>query len=72
MINYNNMCVYISFYSRYALTDLIESERDYVKDLKFTMDNYHKAFDNSVPAELEGQKDYVFATFGDIRHFHEE
>ena len=53
------------------MTDLIESERDYVRDLCFTLDTYHKAFDGDVPDILKNQKDYVFNTIPDARSFHQ-
>lgn len=58
---------------RYALKDMWESEREYVRDLTFTMDTYYKAFDSpDLPKELSGKRDVVFATLPDIFEFHKE
>lgn len=59
---------------RYALKDLWESEREYVKDLKFALDNYYKMFDKAdeLPSELQGQRDAVFGVYPSIHGFHKE
>ena len=56
---------------RYALNDLWESERDYIRDLKFCLDTYYVMFDGVLPEELEGKKDFVFANYKDIHGFHD-
>ena len=61
-----------SFIYRYAFNHLIESERDFIKDLTFTMENYYKAFDGELPDDLQGQKEFVFATYSEIHKFHKE
>ena len=62
----------VLFFSRYAFNHLIESERDYVKDLNFTLQNYYKAFDGELPDDLKGQKEFIFATYSEIHKFHKE
>ncbi|KAK2186867.1 hypothetical protein NP493_186g03131 [Ridgeia piscesae] len=58
---------------RYALKDMWESEREYVRDLTFAMDTYYKAFDGpNLPKELVGKKAVVFATLPDIFTFHKD
>ena len=54
------------------MSDLWESERDYIRELKFTLDTYQKAFDGDIPKELVGKKDYVFCTMPEIYKFHNE
>ena len=56
---------------RYALKDLWESEREYIKDMAFALDNYYKVFDGELPQELQGHKDIIFANFPDVHKFHD-
>ena len=57
---------------RYAIKDLWESEKEYVRDLTFVMDNYFKVFEGSVPDELSGKRDLLFSTYPEIFNFHNE
>jgi hypothetical protein len=57
---------------RYALKDLWESEREYVRDLGVVMDTYFKAFDGQLPTDLAGKRDVIFTTFPEIFSFHNE
>ncbi len=57
---------------RYALNDLWESERDYIRDLKFCMDNYYVSFDGEIPDQLQDKKDFIFSSYPSIFNFHNE
>jgi hypothetical protein len=59
-------------FHRYALKDLWESEREYVRDLTTVMESYFKALEGQVPAELAGKRDVIFTTFPEISSFHNE
>ena len=62
-----------SFYFRYAFNHLIESEKDYIKDLKFCITKYIKAFDTEpLPDELVNRKDFIFSTYDEVHVFHNE
>merc|ERR1712142_476110 len=56
---------------RYALNDLWESEREYIRDMKYTIDNYYGAFDGDITATLKDKKDYIFANMPKLANFHE-
>ncbi|CAH1789054.1 unnamed protein product, partial [Owenia fusiformis] len=58
---------------RYTLTELIETERDFVKDVEFTMDNYHKLVESKeLPQELVGSEEVIFGGLPQIYEFHNE
>ena len=57
-------------FHRYALKDLWESEREYVRDLTMVMDTYFKAFEGQLPTDLAGKRDIIFTTFPEIFNFH--
>ena len=69
-----NCIIFMSnkFHFRYALNDLWESERDYIRDLKFSLDTYYVMFDGELPDVLVGKKEYVFANYKDIHGFHDK
>ena len=51
----------------------MESEREYVRDLRFALENYFPLFDrNDQPEALIGQKSLIFANFPEIFNFHSE
>ena len=69
MLTILDLCVFAVV--RYALKDLWESEREYIKDMAFALDNYLKIFDGDLPKELQGHKDIIFANYPDVHKFHD-
>ena len=64
--------VYLSIF-RYALTEFIETEKEYIENLGSLKDNYvDKLFEApNLPAEMEGKKDIVFGPLAEIHEFHQ-
>ena len=58
------MCLHNFFFTlinRYALTDLLETEREYIKELKQLLDNFYDQMNRpDVPACLKDKKDVIF------------
>ena len=55
------------------MTELIETEKDYVDDLECIINGYIKEFEqagNKIPAELHGKKKIIFANIEQIYKFH--
>ncbi|CAI9716215.1 titin-like [Octopus vulgaris] len=56
---------------RYALTDILETEREYLHDLETLMDTFYNQMDKpDVPACLKDNKDILFGNIKDIYDFH--
>lgn len=56
-----------------VMTELIETEKDYVDDLECIINGYIKEFEqagNKIPAELHGKKKIIFANIEQIYKFH--
>lgn len=56
-----------------VMTELIETEKDYVDDLECIISGYIKEFEqagNKIPAELHGKKTVIFGNIGQIYRFH--
>ena len=56
-----------------VMTELIETEKDYVDDLECIINGYIKEFEqagNKIPAELHGKKTVIFGNIGQIYRFH--
>jgi hypothetical protein len=58
--------------SRYALTELLETERDYVKELKHAIDQFDSLFKEDLPEELLEKREVLLANLNDIYNFHNE
>ena len=59
--------------ARYAVTELVESEREYVRDLKKLLDSYYKRLGRrSTPSVLKDKRDLIFSNINDIMDFHTE
>ncbi|XP_070569681.1 titin homolog isoform X2 [Ptychodera flava] len=57
----------------YALEELLATERQYVKDIKFALENHLKAMESpNLPASLQGKKDVIFMNLEQIYEFHSE
>ncbi|CAI9716214.1 titin-like [Octopus vulgaris] len=55
----------------YALTDILETEREYLHDLETLMDTFYNQMDKpDVPACLKDNKDILFGNIKDIYDFH--
>ena len=57
------------------MTELIETEKDYVKDLECIINGYLKEFEyagKKIPAELHGQKKIIFGNIEQIYEFHKK
>ena len=66
------MCNFCN-HPRYALRDLWESEKLYIEDLKFTLDQYYSVFGgDGLPEGLQGKRDMVFSSLPDIHTFHDQ
>ena len=53
------------------MTDLLETEREYLTDIKQVMDRYFPQFDrDDIPDELKDKKQFIFSAFEDIYTFH--
>ena len=64
---------FLSPLKRYAVTELVESEREYVRDLKKLLDSYYKRLGRrSTPAVLKDKRDLIFSNVSDIMDFHNE
>lgn len=60
-------------YCRYAVTELLESEREYVRDLQQLLDSYYKKLGRrTTPAVLRDKRDLIFSNLSDILDFHRE
>lgn len=58
---------------RYALTELIESERDYIKELERILDGYHSLLQSdSVPSCLKDKQQTIFGPLPEILNFHKK
>ncbi|XP_064646394.1 muscle M-line assembly protein unc-89-like isoform X2 [Lineus longissimus] len=58
---------------RYALTELLETERDYVKELKLALDQFESLFkETGLPGELVDKKELLLANLKDLHHFHND
>lgn len=57
---------------RYALKDLWESERDYVRDLSFTMESYYSPFQKKTPDAFAGRTDVLFSSLPSLLSFHDK
>lgn len=58
-----------------VMTELIETEKDYVKDLECIINGYLKEFayaGKKIPAELHGQKKVIFGNIEQIYEFHKK
>lgn len=56
-----------------VMTELIETEKDYVKDMECIIKGYLKEFEqagNKIPAELHGKKKIIFGNIEQIYEFH--
>ena len=56
-----------------VMTELIETEKDYVKDLECIINGYLKEFENAgnkIPADLHGKKRIIFGNIEQIYEFH--
>lgn len=56
-----------------VMTELIETEKDYVDDLECIINGYIKQFEqagNKIPAELHGKKTVIFGNIEQIYRFH--
>ncbi|XP_074662623.1 protein Obscurin-like [Tubulanus polymorphus] len=58
---------------RYALTELLETERDYIKELASILEEFSPIFeDKNLPESLQGRKDLILANLADIFKFHND
>jgi hypothetical protein len=58
---------------RYAVTELVESEREYVRDLSKMIESYHKKLGRrATPAVLRDKRDLIFSNSQDLLNFHQE
>nr|KAG5697851.1 hypothetical protein BaRGS_017108 [Batillaria attramentaria] len=59
---------------RYAVTELVESEREYVRELQKVMDSYYKRIGrrSGTPAVLKDKRDLIFSNISDILDFHKD
>ncbi|XP_070188406.1 obscurin-like isoform X2 [Littorina saxatilis] len=57
--------------AKYAVTELVESEREYTRDLKKVIDSYYKRLSRrSTPSVLKDKRDLIFSNLNDIMDFH--
>jgi len=61
----NYFCIY-----RAMLSELLETEEEFVRDLKFVVQNYCKD-EPGIPRELSQMKDTLFGNYKLIQEFHE-
>ena len=53
------------------MKEIVETERDYVKSLKFVVDHYmSELLRDDVPPALRGKRNLVFGNLEQIYHFH--
>ncbi|KAL8623451.1 hypothetical protein ACOMHN_061964 [Nucella lapillus] len=58
---------------RYAITELVESEREYVRDLQKLLDSYYPRLGRrATPSELKEKRDLIFSNINDILDFHKD
>ncbi|XP_076459478.1 uncharacterized protein LOC143292788 isoform X2 [Babylonia areolata] len=57
----------------YAIAELIESEREYVRDLQKLVDSYYPRLGRrSTPSVLKDKRDLIFSNMSDIMDFHND
>lgn len=57
--------------SRYVLNELVETERDYVRDLTSVVDGYIANLSSmELPEDLQGKDKIIFANIAQICDFH--
>ena len=59
----------------HVVTELIETEEVYVRDLKSVIEGYYKAFDDpkyEVPQDIVGKKGMIFGNIVEIHDFHDQ
>ena len=60
---------------RHVITELINTEDDYVRDLQTILEGYHKPFDNpkyNFSSNLRAQKNIIFGNIEEIYKFHHD
>lgn len=62
---------YFNFDFRYVLMELVDTERDYVKDLSSVVDGYMANLQTmELPEDLVGKDKIIFANIAQILDFH--
>lgn len=69
--NFTDIYIYFFIYNRYVLMELVETERDYVKDLSSVVDGYMANLQTmELPENLVGKDKIIFANIAQILDFH--
>jgi hypothetical protein len=56
---------------QYVLTELVETERDYVRDLSYVVEGYIANLESmDLPEDLQGKDKIIFANISQILDFH--
>uniref|UniRef100_A0A8V5FXQ0 Uncharacterized protein n=1 Tax=Melopsittacus undulatus TaxID=13146 RepID=A0A8V5FXQ0_MELUD len=70
---FNEMCSPFSFHCSYVLQELVETERDYVRDLGYVVEGYMALMkEDGVPDDMKGKDKIVFGNIHQIYDWHRD
>ena len=63
--------IYDIFLNRATVAELIETEEEFIKDIRYLLNNYYKACDQSSDKHVSESREAVFGNLSKIAEFHE-
>uniref|UniRef100_A0A672UQV1 non-specific serine/threonine protein kinase n=1 Tax=Strigops habroptila TaxID=2489341 RepID=A0A672UQV1_STRHB len=70
---FNEVCSPFSFHCSYVLQELVETERDYVRDLGYVVEGYMALMkEDGVPDDMKGKDKIVFGNIHQIYDWHRD
>ncbi len=69
----SNTVIYVDILpmSRATVAELVETEEEFIKDLKLLLNNYYKVCDQSSDKSVSESRDVIFGSLVKIAEFHE-
>uniref|UniRef100_A0A8C3MAR4 Uncharacterized protein n=1 Tax=Geospiza parvula TaxID=87175 RepID=A0A8C3MAR4_GEOPR len=72
-VSFFNICSPFSFHCSYVLQELVETERDYVRDLGYVVEGYMALMkEDGVPDDMKGKDKIVFGNIHQIYDWHRD